>query len=143
MREIEFRVWDSRKKSYFNKKDISIDNLGNIFVFEGYDENDADLWHMRILLDPDNGRYVIEQTTGLTDKNGTEIYEGDICSFTSKTGNHMGVVERTDNLASFRLRMVKNNFRYTFSKLDTMGVNLDTLKVIGSIHENPELMEEK
>lgn len=26
MREIEFRVWDSRKKSYFNKKDIAIDN---------------------------------------------------------------------------------------------------------------------
>ena len=34
MCEIEFRVWDSRKKSYFNKKDIAIDNLGNIFVFE-------------------------------------------------------------------------------------------------------------
>lgn len=143
MREIEFRVWDSRKKSYFNKKDISIDNLGNIFVFEGYDENDADLWHVRILSDPDNERYVIEQTTGLTDKNGTEIYEGDICSFTSKTGKHMGVVEWSDNLASFGLRMVKNNFRYTFSDLDTMGVNLDTLEVIGNIHENPELMEEK
>lgn len=143
MREIEFRVWDSRKKSYFNKKDISIDNLGNIFVFEGYDENDADLWHVRILSDPDNERYVIEQTTGLTDKNGTEIYQGDICSFTSKTGKHTGVVERLDNLAGFGLRMVKNNFRYTFSGLDTMGVNLDTLEVIGSIHENPELMEEK
>lgn len=143
MREIEFRVWDSRKKSYFNKKDISIDNLGNIFVFEGYDENDADLWHVRILSDPDNERYVIEQTTGLTDKNGTEIYEGNICSFTSKTGKYVGAVKWTGNLASFGLRMVKNNFRYTFSDLDTMGVNLDTLEVIGNIHENPELMEEK
>ena len=143
MREIEFRVWDSRKKSYFNKKDIAIDNLGNIFVFEVCDDNDADLWHVRILSDPDNERYVIEQTTGLTDKNGTEIYEGDICSFASKTGKHTGVVEWSDNLASFGLRIVKNNFLYTFSDLDTMGVNLDTLEVIGSIHENPELMEEK
>lgn len=143
MCEIEFRVWDSRKKSYFNKKDIAIDNLGNIFVFEVCDDNDADLWHVRILSDPDNERYVIEQTTGLTDKNGTEIYEGDICSFASKTGKHTGVVEWSDNLASFGLRIVKNNFLYTFSDLDTMGVNLDTLEVIGSIHENPELMEEK
>ena len=143
MREIEFRVWDSRKKSYFNKKDIAIDNLGNIFVFEVCDDNDADLWHVRILSDPDNERYILEENTGLTDKNGTDIYECDICSFTSKTGKHIGVVEWLDNLAGFGLRMVKNNFRYTFSGLDTMGVNLDTLKVIGNIHENPEFLEEK
>ena len=35
MREIEFRVWDSQEKVYLNKKDIAIDNLGNVFVFEG------------------------------------------------------------------------------------------------------------
>lgn len=143
MREIEFRVWDGLRRGYLNKKDIAIDNLGNIFVFEACDENDADLWHVRILSDPDNERYIIEENTGLTNKNGREIYHGDICSFTSKTGKHVGVVEWTDNLASFGLRMVKNNFLYTFSELDTMGVNLDTLKVIGNIHENPELMEEK
>lgn len=143
MRETEFRVWDSRKKSYFNKKDIAIDNLGNIFAFEVCDDNDADLWHVRILSDPDNERYIIEDNTGLTDKNGTEIYHGDICSFTSKTGKHIGVVEWLDNLAGFGLRMVKNNFRYTFSGLDTMGVNLDTLEVIGNVHKNPEFLEEK
>ena len=132
MREIEFRVWDGLRRGYLNKKDIAIDNLGNVFVFEGCDDNDSELWYARILVDPDNERYIIEQTTGLIDKNGKDIYEGDICSFT-----------RTDNLASFGLRMVKNNFLYTFSELDTMGVNLDTLKVIGNIHENPELMEEK
>lgn len=42
-----------------------------------------------------------------------------------------------------KTKMVKNNFLYTFSDLDTMGVNLDTLEVIGNIHENPELLEEK
>lgn len=96
-----------------------------------------------MLSDPDNERYIIEDNTGLTDKNGTEIYHGDICSFTSKTGKHIGVVEWLDNLASFGLRMVKNNFRYTFFGLDIMGINLDTLEVVGNIHENPELLEEK
>lgn len=55
----------------------------------------------------------------------------------------MGVVEWSDNLASFGLRMVKNNFLYTFSELDTMGIDLNTLEVAGNIHENPELVEEK
>ena len=143
MREIEFRVWDSLRRGYLNKKDIAIDNLGNVFVFEGRDENDADLWHARILLDPDNERYIIEQLTGLKDINGTEIYEGDICSFTSRTGKHVSTVEWLDGLASFGLRMVKNNFLYTFFELDTTGINLDTLEIIGNIHENSELMEEK
>ncbi len=61
----------------------------------------------------------------------------------NKAGKHTGVVERLDNLAGFGLRMVKNNFRYTFSELDTMGIDLDTLEVAGNIHEDPELLEEK
>lgn len=143
MRDINFRVWDNLEKAYLNEKDIAIDSLGNIFIIEGYDHNDSELWYARILVDPDNERYIIEQCIWLKDKNGREIYQGDICSFTSKTGKHIGVVEWLDNLAGFGLRMVKNNFRYTFSGLDTMGVNLDTLEVVGNIHENPELLEEK
>jgi yopX protein len=39
--------------------------------------------------------------------------------------------------------MIKNNFLYTFSELDTMGIDLDTLEVAGNIHENPELLEKE
>jgi hypothetical protein len=53
------------------------------------------------------------------------------------------VILWTDDLAGFGLRMVKNNFLYTFSELDTMGVNLDTLEVIGNVHKDSELAEEK
>ena len=134
---------DNLEKAYLNEKDIAIDSLGNIFIIEGYDHNDSELWYARILPDPDNKRHIIEQYPWLKDKNGREIYQGDICSFTSKTGKHTGVVERLDNLAGFGLRMVKNNFRYTFSELDTMGIDLDTLEVVGNIHEDSELVEEK
>lgn len=34
MRDINFRVWDNLEKAYLNEKDIAIDSLGNIFIFE-------------------------------------------------------------------------------------------------------------
>lgn len=128
MRDIKFRTWDT-----VNKRFIHV-SLGDLVC--GACTNNGDK--------PLSGyKQVWEQFTGLYDINGKNIYEGDICSFASKTGKHIGVVEWSDNLASFGLRMVKNNFLYTFSELDTMGVNLDTLEVVGNIHENPELVEEK
>ena len=81
MRKINFRVWDNLKKAYLNEEDIAIDNQGNIFIFERYDKNDSDLWYTRLLPDSDNKRYVIEQSTGLKDGNGTKINEGDTSDF--------------------------------------------------------------
>lgn len=147
MCEIEFRVWDSLRRVYLNKKDIAIDNLGNVFVFEGCDENDADLWHVRILSDPDNERYVIEQTTGLIDKNGTEICEGDIISYSTSNGFSWGT-EAYDVAVCFDETGVR------FARIDTDTFidarvtqervsRVDRFEIIGNIHENPELLEEK
>ena len=136
MREIKVRAWHKPYKQMCQVESLRFDGNG-VYTAVLIEESFYD----RRIVEADE--IVIEQYTGLKDKNGTEIYQGDICSFTSKTGKHTGVVERLDNLAGFGLRMVKNNFRYTFSNLDTMGVNLDTLEVVGNIHENPELLEEK
>lgn len=137
MRDIKFRIWDGAKNEWLassNKDALSY--YGFALVGEVMTVQSPPVWSL------DEGN-VVEQFTGLKDINDTEIYEGDICSFTSKTGKHVGTVEWTDDLAGFGLRMVKNNFLYTFSELDTMGVNLDTLEVVGNIHENPEFLEEK
>lgn len=136
MRHIKFRAWYKPYKQMCQVESLRFDGNG-VYTAVLIEEPFYD----RKLVEADE--IVIEQFTGLKDKKGTEVYQGDICSFTSKTGKHTGVVERLDNLAGFGLRMVKNNFRYTFSNLDTMGVNLDTLEVVGNIHENPELLEEK
>ena len=137
MRDIKFRIWDGVKNEWLasSNKD-ALPYYGFALVGEVMTVQSPPIWSL------DEGN-IVEQFTGLKDKNGVEIYQGDICSFTSKTGKHTGVVERLDNLAGFGLRMVKNNFRYTFSELDTMGINLDTLEVIGNIHKDPELVEEK
>lgn len=136
MREIRFRVWDNLEKTYLNEKDIAINNLNNIFIFEIYDKNDTDLWYTRLLPDPDNERHVIEQYTGLKDKNGTEIYEGDVVK-----------VEGDGEI--YRVEWIRSGFglepRYNSPRYPILG-NVELrkkIKVIGNIHENPELLEEK
>lgn len=145
MREIEFRVWDNQEKVYLNKKDIAIDNLGNIFVFEACDENDADLWHVRILSDPDNERYIIEENTGLTDTNGKDIYAEDIVEV-----KHSDWIEPTIHVVKwcgdekYPAFNLKPELDETVNNL-ALAAQSDffSIKVVGNIHENPELMEEK
>lgn len=137
MRDIKFRIWDGVKNEWLasSNKD-ALPYYGFALVGEVMTVQSPPIWSL------DEGN-IVEQFTGLKDINGTEIYDGDICSFASKTGKHVGTVEWTGGLASFGLRMVKNNFLYTFSELDSMGIDLDTLEIIGNIHENSELVEEK
>ena len=142
MREIEFRVWDNLEKDYLNEEDMAINNLGNIFIFEIYDKNDTDLWYTRMLPDPDNKRYVIEQYTGLKDKNGTEIYEGDIVSVRDSpvdAEDEKGVcfVAWSSVLAGF---LLKGSDAYKF---DEQLLSDLKLIVIGNIHEDHALLEER
>lgn len=136
MRELKFRAWDNLEKDYLNEEDMAINNLNNIFIFEIYDKNDTDLWYTRLLPDPDNKRYVIEQYTGLKDKNGTEIYEGDVVK-----------VEGDGEI--YRVEWIRSGFglepRYNSPRYPVLG-NVELRKkieVIGNIHENPGLLEKK
>jgi len=142
MREIKFRAWDNLEKDYLNEEDMAINNLNNIFIFEIYDKNDTDLWYTRLLPDPDNKRHVIEQYTGLKDKNGREIYEGDIVSVRDSpvaVEDEKGVcyVAWSSVLAGF---ILKGSDAYKF---DEQSLSDLKLIIIGNIHENPELLEEK
>ena len=138
MREIKFRVWDNIEKAYLNEKDIAINNLNNIFIFEIYDKNDTDLWYMRLLPDPDNKRHVIEQYTGLKDKNGTEIYEGDVV----ETPEYPGKIVYNKKYACFELWRPRSSDCF-IALTHQQDIGMGDLEVVGNIHENPELLEEK
>jgi uncharacterized phage protein (TIGR01671 family) len=138
MREIKFRVWDNIEKAYLNEKDIAINNLNNIFIFEIYDKNDTDLWYMRLLPDPDNKRHVIEQYTGLKDKNGTEIYEGDVV----ETPEYPGKIVYNEKYACFELWRPRSSDCF-IALTHQQDIGMGDLEVVGNIHENPELLEEK
>ena len=77
-------------------------------------------------------RYVLMQYTGLKDKNGKEIYEGDVL----KSGVQIVTVVYTAESASFDL------MTNTKGLMGMAGVN-SILGIIGNIYENPELLEEK
>lgn len=79
----------------------------------------------------------IGQYTGLTDKNGTKVFEGDIIKI---CGQHscFDKVEFLDGLAGF---YAVNDDIHIPAELATLKKNF--IEVIGNIYDNPELLEAK
>ena len=89
----------------------------------------------------------IGQYTGLTDKNGRKIFEGDIVSTKYKLGRggyYVFEVYYNENLCQFALtinsRSYTKNKQYDWLQLTSLKAN--KVEVIGNIHDNPELLKE-
>jgi uncharacterized phage protein (TIGR01671 family) len=161
MREIKFRAWDKKSKKMRVVSNIVFDSysefsknikvkLVNLWgkIFPAYDDGEC---NNDILVQREGNTFVLMQYTGLKDKNGVEIYEGDIlktpCMDDFK--DSVGIVEYDNGLFCIRANKskVKRPMNTTLSKdLILPFVEADTyhgFEIIGNIYENPELLEQQ
>lgn len=118
MRELKFRAWDKvEKKMLFDADPFAIHVSGSNEPLLAETHRNEDC--------------IFEQYTGLKDKNGKEIYEGDIVDY-NDDGECIGVVKY--DAPEFYLDADATNWARMFLK------GAPHQKVIGNIHENPELL---
>lgn len=129
-REIKFRAWFDNGKS----QDM-------FFVGDAYGTTHP-LDCCRYA--QDGQPVTLMQFTGLKDSNGVEVYEGDVveffCEFTEETSNHQVKYFCNDDYPAFDFSPSISDDMNGFSALVYQDVG--TIKVIGNIYQNPELLND-
>lgn len=142
MREIKFRGKSLDGKWLFGYiyRYVNRDGIDTVAIIE-IDNNgfDATLNLHKI------SHNTIGQFTGLHDKNGKEIYEGDIIrSFDSQGEPILHAIEYENNDAQF-IVVLAGYTKYDFgcSGITQKWINEFEKEVIGNIHDNPELLKQE
>ena len=130
MRPITFRAWDKVKEIFTNYQIVD----GMLYFMD----KNTGVWKR----DDKEKRFILMQSTGLQDKNGIEIFEGDIVRW-----------KDLESFDDFKIdEVLKVEYSNEFLKwvaIDKNGLQDDLydfsdnreLEVIGNIYENPELLE--
>ena len=118
MREIKFRAW-------WNDTGKKVEDFNNEYIIDACNDE----------------VFTVEQFTGLHDKNGKEIFDGDICRIKFDIAkvedyiyNSLTKKELEDGERVFLVESPMFN--------NQPELNADVIDIIGNIHENPELLND-
>ena len=136
-REIKFRAWDFARtvmigSDYPKNWNRSIDE------YEEWWSNEHKMMLEGIEDIIEDERFNVMQYTGLKDKNGQEIYEGDVLKFKSLPAPY-NIIEF--NLGSFGYFCMKGKDYEYFIGIERTYDKPKNWEIIGNIHENPELLK--
>ena len=131
MRDIKFRCWDTENKEMLEVQELDYEDSYNgqpmirtTMYSDYFDTEDM----------------ILMQYVGLKDKNGKEIYEGDIVKFRFKDDREefpdlIGYIEYQTTFTAFIIMSNQGSF-----KIDITEIRF--IEVIGNIYKNLELLEE-
>lgn len=132
MREIKFRAYDKDDKVMRSWNELILEkDKGDNFYLLGYEKNkvETDYDHDQVLM----------QYTGLTDKNGTEIYEGDVCKTVISSGSPLGTLDV--------VKYCNGGFKLVDIEDRLLPINFDnsdiiSIEIIGNVFQNGELLHD-
>ena len=120
----KFRAYDSGSLSRMYQPDEVMVGNGDIWIID--EDSVAGDWIV-------NNDLHLMQSTGLKDKNGKEIFEGDVLG--TKDGLLNGVIEYRSDLGMWTNSLIRYN---NFERLCIVATSRE---IIGNIYESPELLE--
>lgn len=127
-REFRFRAWDTRMKRFVDPKTISNSRIPVVHTKYGFKLKT---------------KFILMQATGLKDKKGKEIYEGDIVKrimhYGNDSGNITGKEREKISVVSFKNEEGRQFAGFDFYPCD----NINKMEVIGNIYQHSHLLIKK
>lgn len=135
----KFRAWDVHEKKMFTNDQLIVWN-GNVYANDNSELNVDNLKGWSI-----DEKYLM-QSTGFFDKNGEEIFDGDLVKVidTSFFGGTFVKVLKIKDFSKYSRGFLMRDFGNYFTLAESnLKKEQYTVEIIGNIYENPEFWEEE